>query len=65
MSPASPTQPVQRAGINASGRKPFFFEKRTKKLYVSWPSPPGTAKATTVKGFLLLFFNKEVLPSLR
>jgi hypothetical protein len=41
-----------------------FLKKRTKKLLPVWAEPVRRVGSQTIKSFLLLFFKKEVLPSL-
>jgi hypothetical protein len=43
----------------------FFFEKRRKKLLLTLASVSPDRLGPVSKGFLLLFFKKEVLPFLR
>jgi hypothetical protein len=46
------------------GRKAFFFEKKKQKTFVRCRGRPISARLKT-KSFLLLFFKKEDLSSLK
>jgi hypothetical protein len=52
---------VRNAGQSVEGRKLFFFEKRTKKLFDVGAALVRPARLQRNKSFLLLFFKKEVL----
>jgi hypothetical protein len=43
-------------------RKHFFFEKKKQKTFANWARYPRKGRSQMNKGFLLLFFKKEVLP---
>jgi hypothetical protein len=49
----------------ASGRKRFFFEKKKQKTFGYWLRPLRVGSAWICKSFLVLFFKKEPLPSLK
>jgi hypothetical protein len=52
------------SGVKQAGRKQFFFEKKHQKTFVRFarsPFEPGFLQpGATIKGFLLLFFKKEI-----
>jgi hypothetical protein len=43
----------------------FFFEKKKQKTFAHCPWPRAGPGTKTDKSFLVLFFKKEHLPSLR
>jgi hypothetical protein len=56
---AQDAETVKKAGSSS------FLKKRTKKLLLDWLTrKPRSTRTKSSKSFLVLFFKKELLPSL-